>query len=111
MKSARLAIAALAICVSASAWSNPPKNSEFQKLTDAQKRWWYIGSITTLGHVVALESSEKAKCVWDWYFDAPERREAQMDKSFTQYPDHAPSSIVIALLRRDCGVFPKAAGG
>jgi len=84
------------------------KNSEFMELSEGQRHWWYAGAYTALGHIVSLDDDkEKTECVWNWFFKDPDIRKAQLVKSFKLYPDHAPTSIVIALLRLDCGVFPK----
>ena len=83
-------------------------NRDFLKLSEAQRHWWYAGVYSMLGHVMIYENDkQKADCVFRWFFDGPERRKKQLVTSFEQYPDHAPTSIVMSLLRRDCGAFPK----
>jgi len=79
------------------------KNSEFLKFSEGQRHWWYSGTYTAIGHMVYLHDEKKAQCVWNWLFAEPKRKEALLIKSFKQYPDHTPTSIVIALLKRDCG--------
>lgn len=108
---ARLLCIAGALFAPASSWADPPKNADFLKLSEAQRRWWYVGAYTALGHAALLESEEKGKCVWAWYFDAQEKKEALLEKSFALYPDHTPSSVVIAMLRRDCGAFKVSSAG
>lgn len=90
---------------SAMAHADKLKNSDFLKSTEAQRHWWYSGAYTALGHIAFLEDEEKGKCVWNWLFGDYEKKEALLMESFQKYPDHTPTSIVIALLRRDCGVF------
>jgi hypothetical protein len=92
---------------SAFAQADKVTNSQFIQLSEGQRHWWYVGTYTTLGHIVFLDDKEKGKCVWNWLFSDYEQKEKLLIKSFKQYPDHSPSSIVIALLRRDCGVFPE----
>ena len=108
MKKASVIIA-LALLMVASAQAQKLKNSEFLTFSEGQRHWWYSGAFGALGHAIFLEDEEKGKCVWNWLFADYERREALLMKSFKQYPDHTPSSIIMALLRRDCGVFPKKA--
>ena len=81
------------------------KNSEFMEFSEGQRHWWQLGVFAALGHVVLLEDKEKGKCVLNWMYEKDKDRKALLVKSFKQYPDHTPTSIVIALLRRDCGVF------
>ena len=83
------------------------KNSEFLEYSEGQRHWWYSGAYIALGHVVFMKDENKGKCVWNWLASDYEKKEALLMKSFKKYPDHTPTSIVIALLRRDCGVFLK----
>ncbi|WP_444994740.1 hypothetical protein [Aliikangiella sp. IMCC44359] len=97
-----------ATLVIGNAYANPMKNSDFLKFTEGQRHWWYMGTFSMLGHVVLVEHGEKeAQCIWQWYFKDPDMRKKQMEENFTRFPDHAPTSIVIALLRRDCDVLNK----
>ncbi len=89
------------------AYADSLKNSDFLKYSEGQRHWWYSGAYTVLGHVAFLEDEEKGKCVWNWLAADYENKEALLMKSFRMYPDHTPSGVVIALLRRDCGVFQK----
>lgn len=107
MHIARTILFALVLSASLPAFAQALKNKDFVKLSAEQRRLWFMGAYTTLGHVASLDSEEKGKCVWNWYFDAPERKEALLEKSFAMYPDQTPSGVVLALLRRDCGAFPK----
>ena len=97
----------LGLLLATAAHADKLKNSEFLTFTEGERHWWYSGAFLTLGHVVFLEDEEKGKCVWNWLFSDYDKRESLLMESFRKYPDHAPSSIILALLRRDCGVFPK----
>lgn len=103
MKNARLVLLALALIHSGHVWAEGLHNSDLLKLSEEQRRWWYAGAVTTVGHMVFLYDEEKAQCVWNWYFNDPERRNAQLLKSFQKYPDHTPSGVILALLKRECG--------
>ena len=81
------------------------KNSEFLELSEGQRHWWYSGAFMALGHVAFNKNEEKGQCVWKWFFADPKKKEALLLKSFKKFPNHTPTSIVIALLRRDCNVF------
>ena len=108
MKKASILLVFLAVvCIGPDAQAESLKNSDFLKSTEAQRNWWYSGAFTVLGHVAFLEDEEQGKCVWNWLFADYEKKEALLMKSFKLYPDHTPSGIVIALLRRDCGAFEK----
>ena len=87
------------------AYADKLKNSEFLTFSESQRHWWYSGAYTALGHIAFLQDKEKGVCVWNWLASDYERKEALLMKSFKTYPNHTPPSIVIALLRRDCGVF------
>jgi hypothetical protein len=43
--------------------------------------------------------------VWRWLPTDPKRKKELLLKSFEKYPDHMPTTILIALLKRDCGVI------
>jgi len=106
MKKSSLALALLALILSTSTHAGALKNSDFLKLSEGQQHWWYAGVYTALGHIVSLDNDEtKAQCVWDWFFTDPDQRKNQLAENFELFPDHAPTSIAIGLLRRDCNVF------
>ncbi|MCF6354798.1 MAG: hypothetical protein L3J26_06800 [Candidatus Polarisedimenticolaceae bacterium] len=79
------------------------KNSEFLKFTKSQQHWWYAGAVESIGHLVFLHDEEKAQCIWNWLPSDPKRKKDLLIKSFRKYPDYTPTSILIALLKRDCG--------
>jgi hypothetical protein len=100
-----LLMLALVFFHSAVAQAASLKNSEFLKFSEGQRHWWYLGAFTSLGHVAMLEDKEKGQCVLRWLFDEGENRKSRLDATLAKYPDLTPTSIVIATLRRDCGVF------
>ena len=55
------------------------------------------------GHMVHLNDQVKAKCVWDWYIKTPSQTQAQIFASMQKYPDHSPTTTLIALMRHACG--------
>lgn len=107
MKKSSVFILLLSVLYSGMSQAESLKNSDFLKTTKDQRHWWYSGAYTALGHIAFLEDEEKGQCVWNWLFSEPETKEALLIKSFKKYPTHTPTSIIIALLRRDCGVFLK----
>lgn len=76
-----------------------------QKYSEAQRAWYYIGAFEAFGHVAALQNQQAGNCVWNWYASNPETRKIQIENTIRKYPDHTPTAIMIALLRKDCGVF------
>ncbi|MCG7870495.1 MAG: hypothetical protein JAZ11_00145 [Candidatus Thiodiazotropha lotti] len=107
MKKSILLILVLLFFHSAATQAESLKNSDVLKFSEGQRHWWYLGAFTTLGHVAFLEDQEKGKCVWNWLYDEDEDRKAFLLESFRKFPDHTPTGIVISVLRKDCGVFPK----
>jgi len=101
-------VLAIVFCASAVQAENI-KSSEFLKLSKGQQHWWYNGAYTALGHLVLLHDKKKGKCIWNWFYNDPDRRKAQLIKSFKLYPNYTPTSIVIGLLRKECGtLLPQA---
>ncbi len=93
---------------SAAIFADASTNRHFLTLSEGQQRWYYNGAFTALAHAATVQyNKEKSDCVWDWYFKYPERRREQLEESFKLYPDGIPSSVILALLKRDCGVFDK----
>lgn len=102
-------MAVILMYASACSAENLKSSDLMNNMTAEQRHWWYAGAYTTLGHAVQINEQEsgKAECVWNWYFKDPELREKQLEKSFSAYPDHSPTAIILALLKRDCGVFAR----
>jgi hypothetical protein len=106
-KASILLVFLIMVCVSSGVQAASLKNSDFLKYSEAQRHWWYLGAFTSLGHVVYLDDPEKGKCVMSWLYDKDEDRKAFLLESFRKFPDHTPTSILIAVLRKDCGAFMK----
>jgi hypothetical protein len=106
-KASILLVFLIMVCVGSGVQAASLKNSEFLKYTEGQRHWCFLGAFTSLGHVAFLEDQEKGKCVWNWLYDKDEDRKAFLLESFRKFPDHTPTSILIAVLRKDCGVFLK----
>lgn len=105
MKKSNLLFILLTAMYSGSGQTDSLKNKDFLNITESQRHWWYSGAFTALGHLAFLENEAKGQCVWNWLFAEPEKKEALLIESFKKYPDHSPTSIIIALLYRDCQVF------
>jgi len=80
------------------------KNKEFLKLSDGQKHWWHYGVFMSIGHVVSFKDEKKAQCVWLWMTKNQNKKKKLLDTNYKKFPNHTPTSIVFALLKRDCGV-------
>ncbi len=85
------------------AYAAPPKSSEFLQHTDGQRAWWFTGAFETLAHSMSQIDKVKSNCIADWYFNAPEQRRKELEDTMRKYPEHAPSSVVIALVQKNCG--------
>ncbi|MBX3631263.1 MAG: hypothetical protein KF908_15435 [Nitrosomonas sp.] len=103
MKRVRLFLAALVFLLSASTQADSLRNSDFLKFSEGEQHWWYAGAFESIGHMVFLHDKQKAQCVWRWLPTEPEKKKALLRQSFEQYPDHSPTSILIALLQKSCG--------
>lgn len=78
--------------------------------SEQQRHWWFAGAIESIGHMAALHDPAKAECVWKWYADNPEGRKAQLKTSYEKYPSYTPTSVLLALLQRECGkLMPETA--
>ncbi|MEM9469484.1 MAG: hypothetical protein AAF988_04915 [Pseudomonadota bacterium] len=96
----------LAIVFSTPVFADSTSNRHFLTFSEGQRQWYYTGAFTALAHIATMQyGEEKSDCVWEWYFKHAERRNKQLEKSFEVYPDDAPTSVILALLKRDCGVF------
>jgi hypothetical protein len=105
MKFASLFIALLVLSTAVFAQSPITSGEAFLKLSAAQKEWWYFGAFTAIGHMTATKSKAVSECIWKWYFDNTERRHTQLEESFKAYPELAPTTVILGLLKRDCGEF------
>ncbi len=85
------------------AYAGPPKSSEFLQHADGQRAWWFTGAFETLAHSMSQIDKVRSDCIADWYFKAPEQRRKELEDTMRKYPDHAPSSVVIALVQKVCG--------
>jgi len=103
MRNACPLLALLVFLFSASVQASTLKGSDFLKLSKSQRHWWYFGALQSITHMVYLHDEQKAKCVWNWMPTETEKKKAQLAKSFKQFPDESPTSILIALLQRSCG--------
>lgn len=96
------AFIAAALCAT-QAHAEAIKSSHFLTYSEGQKHWYYAGFFDALGSWSALNDAENAQCVWGWLADKPEERKKLLDESFNAYPDHAATSVIMALVQRDCG--------
>lgn len=103
MKRTCLFLTVLAFLFSVSVQADTLKGGEFLKLSESQQHWWYFGALQAITHMAYLHDEQKALCVWNWLPADTENKKALLQKSFAQYPDESPTSILIALLQRDCG--------
>lgn len=82
-------------------------NKKFAELTDGQRHWYFIGVFSAISHMIGRESQKQSKCVMNWFFDDIEKRKGTLLKNIKLYPEHSPTTIIMASLRRACAVFPK----
>lgn len=94
-------IAASFPCIPASA--EPLKSSAFLQYDEASRQWWYKGAMEMLAHSMSQIDKAKADCIADWYFPHKDERNKEIEETLAKYPDHAASSIVLALVQKQCG--------
>ncbi len=82
-------------------------NQKFVELSEGQRHWYFIGAHSAISHMIGMENQEQSKCVMDWFFDDTEKKEAKLLENITRYPDHSPTTIIFAMLRRACNILPK----
>ncbi len=66
------------------------------------------GAVDMAGHIAFLEDHDRGMCIWNWLADDVDAKKALIIRSMEKYPDHSPTGIIIALIERDCGKFPRA---
>lgn len=78
-------------------------SKEFLEFSAAEQHWWFAGAVESIAHMVYLHDEERAQCVWLWLPTDMKAKKALVIENFEKYPDYAPTSILLALLKRDCG--------
>jgi hypothetical protein len=91
------------MCIQAHAEN--PKSSEFLKLSEGQRTWYYMGAFDAIGHVVSLSNKNQGNCIWNWYFKNPDGQKSIIEATLRKYPDYSTTAVLIALLKKDCGNF------
>ena len=67
---------------------------------------WFIGTISALRMAASLhEGREASSCVGNWFFEDPEKRQAQMEKIYAQNLEKSPTILLMFQLNQACGVF------
>lgn len=78
-------------------------------MEDVKKKFWLHGAISALSHAASIKNIEEAKCIDEWYFnDKIAEKNGLIIASMEQYPEHAPSTILLALIELDCDVYWEA---
>lgn len=65
-------------------------------------------SITMAGVVASQTKPSVSKCIDDWYVKGDgnlEIRNASIREIIAKYPNHHPSAVIFAALKRRCGAF------
>lgn len=115
MKRTTLLIAALALSFAGNARAEEATKlgDAFLKLTYEQRYYWISGAVFTLAHYVAADENNKAKgeCITKWFLDKKAVRLKQIEDSLAMHPEESPTTIIFALVRRTCGIFPDERAG
>jgi len=87
------------------AYAAPPKSSEFLTYSEGQRAWWLAGAVEATSHAIYQIDPKKGDCIADWYFkgDGEKQRQKEIEDTMQKYPDHAPSSVLLALVQKSCG--------
>ena len=73
--------------------------------SEGQRVWWYMGTFMSLGHLASQTNEERGDCIYNWYFDEPEKQRQIIEETMRKFPQHLPSSVILALLYKACGKF------
>ncbi|MCK5555206.1 MAG: hypothetical protein KAI76_03125, partial [Alphaproteobacteria bacterium] len=79
------------------------KNSDLLNFPKSERDAFYTGAAMSISHVVALYDEKQGQCFMNWYLENPNKRIAEIEKSARDFPDHAPTSIIIGLAQLKCG--------
>lgn len=79
-------------------------NRQFLAFSTEQQHWWFKGAFAQLSHYVGMNDAKQAACILDWIEDGTNDKKSLLLAYFKKYPDHAPTSVIISLLKRECGL-------
>ncbi len=79
-------------------------NRQFLAFSTEQQHWWFKGAFAQLSHYVGMSDAKQAACILDWIEDGTNDKKSLLLAYFKKYPDHAPTSVIISLLKRECGL-------
>jgi hypothetical protein len=100
-------LALAAISGGGTAYAEPQHytSREFLQLTQDQRKFFYAGAFTALGHLVSQYDEQKSGCIWGWFFDKPDERTVFLEDVMRKYPEQSPTLTFIGVLQKDCGKF------
>ncbi|NQZ11493.1 MAG: hypothetical protein HRT35_30445 [Algicola sp.] len=105
------AVALLAVTLTVNAGPKPSEMArtltarEFITFSATKQHWYYYGAFDALAHHISLTDAAKGQCIWRWLPEKPKKRKALLLKSFEKHPDHAPTSIILSLMKKHCGLY------
>ncbi len=94
-------IAASFPCIPAYAGSFTSK--DFLEYSESQRAWWLMGAVATASHAISVTNPTQGECMADWYFENEKQHQQTIEETMQKYPDHVPSSVVLAVLQKNCG--------
>lgn len=95
------ALAATIPCIPAYAGSFTSK--EFLEYSEGQRAWWFMGAVATASHAVSVTNEKQGECMANWYFENEKKHQQEIEETMRKYTTHLPSSVVLAVLQKNCG--------
>lgn len=98
----------LALALPMGAWADETAFTAADVLGwDQKSQDWYYEVATSMGAALASQnSSERARCINDWYFkDASARTQANayIKSIMERFPNYHPTLVMISILEKKCG--------
>ena len=84
-------------------WAKPVNNDAFLHYSEGQRTWWYLGAFEAMAHTVSIRNANQGWCIENWYSKEYKAGNQTIEKTLKQFPDHSPTSIIIALIQKQCG--------
>jgi hypothetical protein len=105
----------LSVCLSGQALSQEQKdsadrysNDEILALPEREQRLWVNALVQGIATGIATFDDEAGACISRWFFGNEAQAFANIQSNMERFPDHHPSVIVMALVRRECAELSSA---
>ena len=83
-------------------------NSEILALPEREQRLWVNALVQGIATGIATFDDEAGACISRWFLGDEAQAFANIQSNMGRFPDHHPSVIVMALVRRECAELSSA---